>query len=192
MGQNEKYAHMEIAARARAALGKKNLIFVGAMGAGKTTIGRMISVRMKLPFVDTDCEIEKLSSMTINNFFHYYGEDVFRDIESQVIQVHLQRSSCIIATGGGSFLNEKDRESMRNRGITFYLQAHCNVLWERIRDSGNRPLLNGANPKEILRRLIESRLEIYAQADMTLCCSILSIEETVDHVMRKLIDFRNY
>ncbi|MBY7649481.1 MAG: shikimate kinase [Candidatus Liberibacter europaeus] len=183
---------MDIDKRARDNLGNKSFALIGLMGAGKTTIGRMISSRIKIPFVDTDHEIEKLSSMTVKDFFLFYGEDVFRDLELQVAKMYLQGSRCILSTGGGLFLNEKIREYIQSRGITLWLQASCDVLWSRIENSGNHPLLDGENPKEILRSLMESRYSIYAQADMVLCSSDLSIEETTDNVIRKLADFDNY
>ncbi|MBA5724005.1 shikimate kinase [Candidatus Liberibacter sp.] len=184
------FDRMCILLRARATLREKKIILVGLMGAGKTTIGRMVSFKLKIPFVDIDCEIEKLSSMTIQDLFHIRGEDVFRSLELQVLKTVLQGGPCVIATGGGTFINDKSREYIQKKGISLWLKVDFDILWTRIKRKDNRPLLDTVNPQETLRDLMASRHPIYAQADMILHSSNGCKDETANSVIRRLADFR--
>ncbi|AHA28333.1 shikimate kinase [Candidatus Liberibacter americanus] len=186
----KKDSHIYRDSHIRSTLSKKNFVLVGLMGAGKTTVGSIMSSIIKIPFVDVDHEIEKLSSMSIEDFFNYHGEDAFRDLELRVTKFFLQGTNRIIALGGGGFINDEIREYILEKGITLWLQANFDILWNRINNSlDKRPLLNLSDPKETLRKLMESRNSIYAKADMVLVSSDLSIEETVDNAISKLADY---
>ncbi|MCO5733649.1 shikimate kinase [Rhizobium sp. SSA_523] len=156
-----------LARRARAALGRRNLIFVGLMGAGKSVIGRLVAQQMGLPFIDTDAEIERVSRMTIPELFEAYGEAEFRALETRVIERLLKSGPRIISTGGGAFINERTRACIQSGGLSVWLRADLDILWERVNKRNNRPLLKTANPRQTLEDLMTQRYPIYAQADLT-------------------------
>ncbi|MHB0950620.1 MAG: shikimate kinase [Allorhizobium sp.] len=176
-------------ARARAALGRRNLVFVGLMGAGKSAIGRMTASQLGLPFVDTDAEIERVSRMTISELFEAYGESEFRALETRVIKRLLKTGPRVISTGGGAFINEKTRNQIEQGGISLWLKADLDVLWERVNKRDHRPLLKTENPKETLENLMNLRYPIYALADLTVQSRDERKEVIVDEVMAAIIDF---
>jgi shikimate kinase len=153
--------------QARAALGRRNLIFVGLMGAGKSAIGRLVAQSLSIPFVDTDAEIEKVSRMTVTELFSAYGETEFRALETRVIERLLRGGPRVISTGGGAFINENTREQIKRGGVSIWLKADLDVLWERVNKRDNRPLLKTENPKKTLENLMIQRYPIYAEADLT-------------------------
>lgn len=176
-------------ARARAALGRRNLVFVGLMGAGKSAIGRMTASQLGLPFVDTDAEIERVSRMTISELFEAYGESEFRALETRVIKRLLKTGPRVISTGGGAFINEKTRYQIEQGGISLWLKADLDVLWERVNKRDHRPLLRTENPKQTLENLMNQRYPIYALADLTVQSRDERKEVIVDEVMAAIIDF---
>lgn len=159
--------HGTLAEQARAALGNRHLVFVGLMGAGKSVIGRMVAQQMGLPFIDTDAEIERVSRMSIPELFASYGEAEFRSLETRVIERLLKGAPRIISTGGGAFINERTRAAIEAGGVSIWLRAELDVLWERVSKRDNRPLLKTENPKQTLENLMNHRYPIYAQADLT-------------------------
>ena len=176
-------------ARARAALGRRNLVFVGLMGAGKSAIGRMTASQLGLPFVDTDAEIERVSRMTVSELFEAYGESEFRALETRVIKRLLKTGPRVISTGGGAFINEKTRNQIEQGGISLWLKADLDVLWERVNKRDHRPLLKTENPKQTLANLMNQRYPIYALADLTVQSRDERKEVIVDEVMAAIIDF---
>lgn len=158
---------MTLSDRARSALGKRNLIFVGLMGAGKSVIGRLVAQQMGLPFVDTDAEIERVSRMTIPELFEAYGEAEFRALETRVVERLLRSGPRVVSTGGGAFINERTRACIKCGGLSLWLRADLDTLWERVNKRNNRPLLKTENPKQTLENLMTQRYPIYAEADVT-------------------------
>lgn len=156
-----------LAEQARAALGSRNLIFVGLMGAGKSVIGRMVAQQLALPFIDTDAEIERVSRMSIPELFASYGEAEFRSLETRVIERLLKGGPRVVSTGGGAFINERTRAVIQAGGVSLWLRAELDVLWERVSKRDNRPLLKTENPKQTLENLMNQRYPIYALADVT-------------------------
>ncbi|AYM07746.1 MULTISPECIES: shikimate kinase [Agrobacterium] len=154
--------------QARAKLGRRNIVFVGLMGAGKSAVGRMVAQQLKVPFIDTDVEIERVSRMTISELFATYGEEEFRALETRVIKRLLRGGPKVISTGGGAFINDNTRRHITRGGISFWLKADLEVLWERVNKRDHRPLLKTENPKATLAALMEKRYPIYAEADMTI------------------------
>jgi shikimate kinase len=152
---------------ARANLGRRNLVFVGLMGAGKSAIGKLVAQQMRVPFIDTDAEIERVSRMTITELFAKYGEAEFRALETRVIKRLMRGGSKVISTGGGAFINENTRRNIKRLGVSVWLSADLDVLWERVNKRDHRPLLKTENPKATLAALMESRYPIYAEADLT-------------------------
>ncbi|OOO16828.1 shikimate kinase [Agrobacterium salinitolerans] len=154
--------------QARAKLGRRNIVFVGLMGAGKSAVGRMVAQQLRVPFIDTDAEIERVSRMTISELFATYGEEEFRALETRVIKRLLRGGPKVISTGGGAFINDNTRRHIARGGISLWLKADLEVLWERVNKRDHRPLLKTENPKATLAALMEKRYPIYAEANLTI------------------------
>ncbi len=176
-------AASSLAIEARAVLGKRNLIFVGLMGAGKSVIGRMVAQALSIQFIDTDAEIEKVSRMTIPELFVAYGESEFRSLEMRVIGRLLKSGPRVISTGGGAFINDNTRNLVKKNGVSIWLKADLDVLWERVSKRDNRPLLKTENPRQTLETLMNQRYPIYAQADLIVQSGNVRKEVMVDEVL---------
>jgi shikimate kinase len=151
-----------------AALGARSLVLVGMMGAGKSSIGRKLAQRLNLPFVDADAEIERAAGMNISDIFAKHGEPYFRAGEARVITRLLDSGPQVMATGGGAFMHPQSREAIRAKGISVWLKADFDVLMKRIKRRNDRPLLKTEDPGETLRRLMDERDPVYAEADVTI------------------------
>lgn len=148
-------------------LGERAIVFVGLMGAGKTAIGRRVAETTGLPFADSDHEIEKASRMKIAELFEDYGEAEFRSLEQRVIGRLLQEGPCVLATGGGAFMNGETRAAIEKAGISVWLKADIDTLMARVSKKQTRPLLKTANPRETMENLMKVRYPVYALADVT-------------------------
>jgi shikimate kinase len=149
------------------ALGRRSVVLVGMKGAGQSSIGRRLAARLGIPFVDADTEIEKAAGMSIAEIFAAHGEPYFRAGEARVIARLLEGGPQVLATGGGAFMNPDIRTAVHGRGVSVWLRATLEVLNRRIKRRGDRPLLKNADPVETLRRLIDERYPVYAEADLT-------------------------
>lgn len=166
---------------------KKTVVMVGMMGAGKTAVGRALAARLQVPFLDSDTEIERAANMTIPEIFARDGEAFFRAREAQVIGRLLDDARGVLSTGGGAFLSETTREMISERGVSVWLKADLNVLWNRVRHRDTRPLLKTPDPRATLRALYEARVPHYAQADLSVSSDAhVSIEAMVDRVLAAL------
>lgn len=166
---------------------KKTIVMVGMMGAGKTAVGRALAARLKVPFLDSDQEIETAANMTIPEIFARDGEPFFRLKERQVIARLLTEECGVLSTGGGAFLAEENRETITRNGASVWLQADLDVLWNRVRHRDTRPLLQTADPHATLADLYRARVPLYAKADLTVVSDgQASIEEMVDRVLDAL------
>ncbi|MDB5522615.1 MAG: Shikimate kinase [Rhizobium sp.] len=154
------------AERALMALGKRNLVIVGLMGAGKSAIGKLVAQTLAIPFIDSDHEIERVSRMTIPELFQAYGEPEFRKLEQRVIKRLLRTGPRVLSTGGGAFMNEETRLAIRDNGLSLWLDADLDILWERVIKRDNRPLLKTENPKKTLEDLMIARYPTYALAHL--------------------------
>ena len=154
-------------AKARRVLGRRNLVFVGLMGAGKSAIGRLVAQMLEIPFVDSDHEIERVSRMTIPELFEAYGEPEFRALEARVIKRLLKTGPRVLSTGGGAFMNDTTRTMVLANGLSVWLKADLDVLWTRVSKRDSRPLLKTANPRQTLSDLMDLRYPVYAKADVT-------------------------
>jgi shikimate kinase len=170
------------------ALGRRSVVLVGMMGAGKSSIGRRLAARLAVPFVDADAEIEKAAGMTIAEIFSGHGEPYFRAGEARVIARLLDSGPQVLATGGGAFMNADTRSAISAKGISVWLRATLDVLNRRIKRRGDRPLLKTADPGETLRRLIEERYPIYAEADLTVESREVPHETIVEEIVAGLRD----
>ncbi len=168
MDARQAVADGEQMERVLARLGKRCIVLVGMMGAGKTSIGRRLANLMHLPFLDADAEIEKAANLTIAEIFARHGEADFREGEKRVVARLLGNGPAVLATGGGAFMSEETRERCRAEGVTVWLKADVPVLLDRVRKKGNRPLLDRPNPEAVMRQLLAEREPIYALADITI------------------------
>lgn len=151
----------------RERLGKRSVVIVGLMGAGKSTIGRKAAQLLDIPFADADHEIEAVSRMTIPELFEAYGEPEFRALERRVIARLLRQGPQVLATGGGAFMNADTRRAIARNGVAVWLKADLDVLMERVGRKQNRPLLKTADPRATMQKLIDDRYPVYAEADVT-------------------------
>ena len=168
------------------ALGRRTVVLVGMMGAGKSSVGRRLAARIGIPFVDADVEIEKAAGMAISEIFTAHGEPYFRAGETRVIARLLESGPQVLATGGGAFMNADTRTAVRAKGISVWLRATLEVLNRRIKRRGDRPLLKNTDPSDTLRRLLEERDPVYAEADLTVESRDVPHETIVDEILEGL------
>jgi shikimate kinase len=166
-----------------AALGRRSIVLVGMMGAGKSSVGRRVALRLGIPFVDADTEIEKAAGMAITDIFAIRGEAEFRAGEARVILRLLEGGPQVLATGGGAFVNPDTRAAVAAKGISIWLKAEPDVLMKRIRRRQDRPLLHTADPAATLRKLLDEREPVYALADLT----VQSREVTHDRIVDEIV-----
>ena len=160
-----------------------NIFLVGLMGAGKTTIGKLLAKRLKKTFIDTDHEIEHRTGVRIPLIFELEGEAGFRERESALIRELTQRQDIVLATGGGAVLRKENRDALMQGGTVVYLNAKIEDLWQRTQHDKNRPLLQTQDPKAKLTELFIQRDPLYREiADMV----ITSGQQNVQHAAREL------
>lgn len=146
-----------------------NLILVGPMGAGKSTVGRQLAERLKMPFVDSDHEIERRTGVDIPTIFEYEGEAGFRERETLVIKELCQRTGIVLATGGGCVMRPENRECIKACGFVVYLKTSVRIQLRRTSRDRNRPLLQTSNPRARLEALLKVRDPLYREvADIIL------------------------
>ena len=168
----------------KAMLGKRSVVLVGLMGAGKSTIGKRVAQMLGVNFIDADTEIETVSRMTIPELFERYGEPEFRDLERRVIRRILRTGPKVLATGGGAFMNEQTRRAIARAGVSVWLKAELDVLMERVGRKSNRPLLKTADPRATMQALMDQRYPVYSQSDIT----IISREEKKEVMAGEVVD----
>ncbi|MCV6586394.1 MAG: shikimate kinase [Marinibacterium sp.] len=175
------------AAQPRAGGLKKTVVMVGMMGAGKTAVGRALAERLGVRFLDSDVEIEKAANMSIAEIFERHGESFFRDRERQVIARLLDEECGILSTGGGAFLSAQNRALISDRGVSVWLRADIEVLWNRVRHKDTRPLLRTADPRATLQEIYDARVPLYSKADLAVTSDgQVSIPAMVDRVITAL------
>ena len=163
---------------------KKPIVLVGMMGAGKTTIGRRLALRLGIKFIDSDNEIEQAAGMNISDFFKKHGEAEFRKGEVKVIKRILQQKNIVLGVGGGALINQQTKQLILKKTISIWIRADFDLLFARISKRNTRPLMQTKNPKKTLKKLIDERYPIYQQANITL----ISKDVPHDEVVSDLID----
>jgi shikimate kinase len=161
----------------------KNIVLVGFMATGKSTVGRNLAKRLRFEAVDTDDLIERRTGKTISRIFSEEGESAFRDQESEVAQKVSRLNGHVIITGGGIVLREENIKALKEAGPIFCLAASPEVVLKRTQGTDHRPLLQTEDPLEKVRGLLEVRGPFYARADHTIDTSDLTIEEVVDRIV---------
>ncbi len=162
---------------------KKNLVFLGMMGSGKSSIGFLVSKKLNLKFIDIDTLIEDELEMTISNIFKAQGEEYFRDIEEKITLKALKHNKNVISVGGGSFINEKIRKEIIDNNLSFWLYWDELILLKRIRNSKKRPLAFKSSEQE-LKQLIKKRSKVYAEANFKINCNKLTKAEIVKKIVK--------
>lgn len=145
---------------------RKTIVLVGMMGAGKTAVGTCLARILGTGFVDSDDEIERSARLTIPEIFARDGEAFFRLKEAQVIARLLDGPVSVLSTGGGAFTSAETRAAVARRGVSVWLDADLDLLWHRVRSRKTRPLLQTADPRGTLARLMQERAPVYALADV--------------------------
>lgn len=159
------------------------IVLVGLMGVGKSTVGKRLASRMRLPFIDADNAIEDAAGMSISEIFAQFGEPHFRDGERRVIQRLIDGKPKVIATGGGAFINDATRALILSEALAIWLDADVDVLVERVRRRDTRPLLRGKDPAKVLRELAAVRNPIYAEAHIRVSSNNGPHEATVRAIL---------
>jgi len=161
---------------------KENLVFLGMMGSGKSSIGSLVAKKLKLNFIDIDKEIEKNLKITIKKIFEIKGEDYFRKIEEQTTLKKLKLNSTVISLGGGAFTNNNIRKEILKNHLSFWLNWNDEILLSRIKNSRKRPLTISATDTELID-LMKKRSNIYSKASHEIKCDNLSKSEIVDKIV---------
>jgi len=167
---------------------QRSVVLVGMMGSGKTAIGRALALRLGVPFRDSDAELEAAANATIAEIFARDGEAFFRNRETEVIGRLLRAAPSVLSTGGGAFMSDRNRHAISEHGVSLWLDADLDTLWDRVRTKDTRPLLRTANPRATLGELYEMRVPIYRMADLSIATRPhYSIDETTGLVISALL-----
>lgn len=165
---------------------KKNIILIGMMGCGKTTIGHLLDEKItNFQYVDIDKEIEKEAKKSIPEIFEQDGEEHFRDIENRIFSRFCNYHNQVISTGGGIVEKAENMNIMKENGVVFYLRANIDSLFERVIKTNNRPKLLGDNPKQVLKDLIKKREPNYNKADFIIETEKKELLEIVKEIAQK-------
>ena len=161
----------------------KNLVFLGMMGSGKSSIGNLVSKKLNLPFMDIDCLIVENTGMSVPEIFEKKGEDYFRNQEERITLQCLKKNKNVISLGGGGFINTKVRKEILANHFSFWLNSNESILIRRIQNSSKRPLVFKSTNQEI-RIMIKDRSKIYANAQFKINCNKLTKSEIVKKVIK--------
>ena len=162
---------------------KKNLVLLGMMAVGKTTLAKIVAKKHNLKFIDTDENIKKKNSMSISEIFEKKGEIFFRKEEEKVVLKSLKKNNCVIALGGGAFINRTIRENILKNAISIWLDVDIETLNNRIKQNYKRPLLKRENNQTKLKELYSERKKIYELAHYKVECDKLSKQSIVDKII---------
>ena len=164
-------------------ISNKNLVFLGMMGSGKSSIGRLVSKKLNLPFTDIDSLIVENTGMSISEIFKKKGEDYFRNLEEMITLKSLKKIKSVISLGGGGFINDKIRKEILINHFSFWLDWDESVLIKRIKDSKKRPLAFKSTDQEI-KKMIKKRSKIYTNAQFKINCNNLTKAEIVSDILK--------
>ncbi len=162
----------------------KNLVLIGTMGSGKSTIGYLLAKKLNFLFIDIDKNIEKNEETTISNIFKEKGEKYFRDIEEKItLDVLKKKSNCVISLGGGAFINKNIQELVLKKNISFWLKWKNSTIIKRLKNVNKRPLLKKMNHKQIVN-LNTERSKLYSKANYILECDNLNKNEIINKIIQ--------
>ena len=161
----------------------KNLVFLGMMGSGKSSIGNLVSKKLNIPFIDIDDLIEEHTGMTVSEIFEVNGEDYFRNLEEKITIKSLKQKNVVVSLGGGGFINDKIRKDVLKNHFSFWLNWDDLVLIKRIKGSKKRPLTSKSTEQEI-KAIINKRKKIYSKANFKINCNKLTKSEIVKIIIK--------
>lgn len=164
---------------------RKNLVLLGMMAVGKSTLGKIVAKKQKLKFIDTDLKIERKFGMKISEIFKKNGEKLFRSYEENIVLESLENNDCVIALGGGAFINKNVRDKILKNSVSVWLDVSLKILNTRVKWNKKRPLLNGENIQEKIKKLYNERKNIYKLAHHRINCNNL----TKEGIVKKIISF---
>ena len=162
---------------------KKNLVLLGMMAVGKSTLGKIVAKRQNLKFIDTDLNIERKNSMTISEIFKKKGEDFFRLEEEIEVLKTLKKNKCVIAIGGGAFMNKKVRNIILENSLSIWLDLNLKTLNKRIKWNKKRPLLDKENSSKIIKKLFTERKDVYELANYKINCNRLTKNDIINKII---------
>ena len=161
---------------------KKNLVFLGMMGSGKSSVGFLVSKKLNVKFIDIDNIIENKTGMKISNIFQEKGENYFRNLEEKTTLKFLKTTNAVISLGGGGFINQKIRNEVLTNHFSFWLNWDSKILLKKIKNSKKRPIAFNSTNKEIIS-LMKKRSQIYSEAEFKINCNKLTKNEIVKKVI---------
>ena len=169
-----------------------NIYLIGMMGSGKSTIGQKLANKLNMTHVDLDDDIEAINEMTITEIFSNAGEQKFRDMELAYFSEKSKQKNNIFSTGGGIILQKENRSILQNTGTTFFLEADCQILLDRMTNIKKRPLLNVDNPLNNMLSIWNKRKQYYYEAShYTINTNTLSVNDVTKKILKKLNDVTN-
>ncbi len=167
---------------------KKTVALVGMMGAGKTAVGRAVALKLDVPFLDSDAEIEAAANLSVPEIFQRDGEVFFRKRETEVIRRLLETQNGILSTGGGAYLAQVNRDNISKAGVALWLDASLDLLWSRVKHKDTRPLLRTPDPHATLAEIFAARTPVYRLAELHVTCAPdLSIDAMAERVVQTLL-----
>lgn len=167
----------------------KNIAFIGFMGSGKSTISKELANKLNTTLIDVDDYIVEKNQMKITDMFDKYGEDYFRDKETEAIRDISKESGIIISCGRGSVLRDENVKLLKENGTIVLLKATPETIYERVKDSTSRPILNGNMNVEFIAGLMEKRRERYESVtDVEIITDNKSVDEIIDEIMQKVVE----
>lgn len=167
----------------------KNIVLVGMMGAGKTTVGELLATKLNRELKDIDRVIEQEQKKSIIEIFTNDGEEAFRQLESETIEKFSNMSNLIISTGGGALEKANNLSNLQKNGIIIYLKADIEELFKRVKNETQRPLLKEQDPLEVIKKLIKKREKFYLMADITIITDNKSPEKITEEIIKAI---KNY
>lgn len=171
---------------------QQNLVLIGFMGSGKTSVGLKLSYRLRMPVEDTDKLIERRERCSVSDIFQNKGEAYFRQLETELLmELTKVKSVKIYSVGGGTPVRPENRELLRKLGMVVYLRLRPETVYERLKGDTSRPLLQCENPLEKIRELMQDRKTAYEEsADMILDVDGMTLEQIQDSIMMKIVSER--
>ncbi len=165
----------------------QNIILIGPMGVGKSTVGKRLAKKLKIDFFDSDQEIVKKTGVDISTIFEYEGEKGFREREKKIIHELCQLKNIVLATGGGVVLSKQNRELLSTNGIVFYLKASIETILNRAKKENSRPLLKTVNKRERISELLIQRVPLYEEiASHAINTDRHTVNWAVEEILKKI------
>lgn len=161
------------------------------MGCGKSSVGFRLAQKLNKNFIDLDQEIESQQGTSVSEIFRTKGESYFRELEHEALEINIARGIDVIATGGGAFINKKNRNIIRTNAISLWIRADLDILYERVSRKNTRPILENVDKKLKLKSLIEERYPVYEQADLIVDTTHGEHDKVVDDIINKVELYQN-